>query len=424
MFLTRFLEVVNALGLLLDNQSGFRANHRLQTRVLLLVEQISSLMTNSSPVCTVFVDFRSAFDQLWFEGCIGKLMRLGIPPAYVAWIKAWLQNRRGYIDMRGHRSRWFPIKRGGPQGSSLTPSVFITYHLDPSDAIPWATSFLFADDVAATMAGQMGLKYTDQCMDLEKRLSSFFNDLEYYSTLAVQPINYNKTMAMWSARSVGYPNPMPVLKCGGQVIGWTDKYKYLGYWITTKLGWTTLIKQSLLKIRQRTAMVNNCRFAGVSSKEARRILFSAFVYPLFAWLFAMVPLFTYRQQSDLSRAYFSCLKRTYRCMYWEHFIFSVWFKEWSLEYRCLRYWKRYCKALSRSDDGQLLLEQLEIGSHRESWLNGNCKIWMVRRNRRLINRESVLGRCLHWCVQNQVEDSIPAISQEEIEAFTHYPETF
>ncbi|CAM4962520.1 unnamed protein product [Rotaria socialis] len=240
LFLSSFLKVLNDRGLLPDNQSGFRANHRLQSRFLLLIDQISSLMANNSPVCTVFVDFRSAFDQLWFDGYVGKLSRLGIPAAYVAWIKEWLTNRRGYIDIQGTCSRWFPIKRGGPQGSSLTPSVFITYHSDMSDAFPMAMSFLFADDVAATMAGQMGIKYTDQCIDLEKRLASFFDNLEYYSVLSVQPINYKKTHAMWTARAVSYLNPMPILKCGEHIISWTNQFKYLGYWISTKLGWSSL----------------------------------------------------------------------------------------------------------------------------------------------------------------------------------------
>ena len=46
-------------------------------------------------------------------------------------------------------------------------------------------AFLFADDVATTIAGQMGLKSTAQCMDLERRLGKFFVDLEYDSILGV-----------------------------------------------------------------------------------------------------------------------------------------------------------------------------------------------------------------------------------------------
>ena len=55
LFLNRFLLVLKERGILPDTQSGFRANHRLQTRVLLLVDQISFDMTNSSPVA---IDFR------------------------------------------------------------------------------------------------------------------------------------------------------------------------------------------------------------------------------------------------------------------------------------------------------------------------------------------------------------------------------
>ncbi|CAF3816667.1 unnamed protein product [Rotaria sp. Silwood1] len=166
-------------------------------------------MSNSSPVATVFVDFKSAFDQLWFEGCLGKLIRMGIPSMYVKWIQAWLNDRQATIEIQGKRSRWININRGGPQGSSLTPTLFITYHSDMADFIPGAMSFFFADDLAAVLAGQIGLKFTEQCVDLERRLQKFFEQLEFYSILAVQPINYSKTQFMFSARAVCYRNPMP-----------------------------------------------------------------------------------------------------------------------------------------------------------------------------------------------------------------------
>ena len=64
LFLNRFVQVLKDSGFVPDNQSHFRAEHRLQTRVLLLIEQISTYMSNSSPVATVFVDFKSGIDQL------------------------------------------------------------------------------------------------------------------------------------------------------------------------------------------------------------------------------------------------------------------------------------------------------------------------------------------------------------------------
>jgi hypothetical protein len=142
-FFVRFRLLLNNRGILPDSQLGFRPKQRLQTIVLLFIDQVAWLMANSSPVTTVFVDFRSAFDQIWFDGCIAKLNRMGIAKAYTQWIEAWMKNRRAFIEIANNRSDWFPIKRGGPQGFSLTLSICISYHLDMGDALPMALSSFF-----------------------------------------------------------------------------------------------------------------------------------------------------------------------------------------------------------------------------------------------------------------------------------------
>ncbi|CAF1592447.1 unnamed protein product, partial [Didymodactylos carnosus] len=141
-----------------------------------------------------------------------KLKRQGIPIPYVNWIHTWLIKRRAVIEIAGVKSRWFEIMRGGPQGSSFTATLFITYHADMEYFIPEAMSFLFADDLAAVLAGQIGIKFTQQCIDLEKRLHIFFEQLEFYAVLTVQRINCIKTKGMFSARAINYPNPMPDIR--------------------------------------------------------------------------------------------------------------------------------------------------------------------------------------------------------------------
>ncbi|CAF4950058.1 unnamed protein product [Rotaria socialis] len=131
---------------------------------------------------------------------------MGIPRKYLIWIENWLMNRRAFIEIKGERSKWFRIRKGGPQGSMFTPLLFITYHSDLTETLNCCLSHHFADDLAAIMAGGIGLKYSLQCLELEKKLSSFFKDLEYYCTLTAQPINYNKTQALFSARAIGYPD--------------------------------------------------------------------------------------------------------------------------------------------------------------------------------------------------------------------------
>ncbi|CAF4783489.1 unnamed protein product, partial [Rotaria sp. Silwood2] len=77
---------------------------------------------------------------------------MGIPTAFVNWIRAWLSDPKAVIEVHGNPSRWVKINRGGSQGSSVTPTLFITYHSDMADFIPGAMSFFFADDLAAVLA--------------------------------------------------------------------------------------------------------------------------------------------------------------------------------------------------------------------------------------------------------------------------------
>jgi len=95
LFTNRSREILNRGDILPDSHPGFR----LQTRMFLFLEQVSSYIANSSPVITIFVDFKSAFDQLWFDGRLGKLRIIGIRKSYIKWMKSWLENRRTYIEI-------------------------------------------------------------------------------------------------------------------------------------------------------------------------------------------------------------------------------------------------------------------------------------------------------------------------------------
>ena len=69
----------------------------------------------------------------------------------------------------------------GLQGSMLTPTLFISYHCDMRQFLSECINHVFADDVAVIPAAQLGLRYTDQCINLEKLIKSFHDSLEYYS---------------------------------------------------------------------------------------------------------------------------------------------------------------------------------------------------------------------------------------------------
>ena len=82
-------------------------------------------------------------------------------------------------------------------------------------------SHFFADDLAAVLAGSIGMKYSTQCLDLEKKLNLFFDNLLFYSTLTSQPINFSKTVSLWSTRAIG--SPKFEISAGDNKIRWVKK---------------------------------------------------------------------------------------------------------------------------------------------------------------------------------------------------------
>ncbi len=69
-------------------------------------------------------------------------------------------------------------------------------------------------------------------------------ELEYYAVLIVQPINFEKTEATYSARAIGSPKFEFFLGVDKtKRINWVNEFKYLGYWISPKIRWSKMIKK-------------------------------------------------------------------------------------------------------------------------------------------------------------------------------------
>jgi hypothetical protein len=194
----------------------------------------------------------------------------------------------------------------------------------------------------------------------------------------------------------------------------------LGYWLTTKLGWGDIIS----KTRQRTALVNSYTYSGTSSIKLRRVLFFTFVLPHFTWLFNLFPLFTDTQRRDLSHLYFTLLKRVYHRQCWEDFVFSLLYKDRSLDDLCYTYWEKYLKILPKLNDGFLLLEQSSLNTHRSLWQEGRKRIRWLRRSKRFVPHMDILGKVLNWMTLHGTSDSVVAYDEEELSCFAQFPESF
>ncbi|CAF3221132.1 unnamed protein product [Rotaria sp. Silwood2] len=107
---TRIETCCNDQGIHFDEQSGFTAEKRLQSRILGIVEDLR--LTIAAPNRTslaLFIDFSTAFDRVWWPALFHTLEKIEMPIELRKWIFNWLQNRWMSVSHGDSKSRLFPI---------------------------------------------------------------------------------------------------------------------------------------------------------------------------------------------------------------------------------------------------------------------------------------------------------------------------
>ncbi len=76
-------------------------------------------------------------------------MDKGLPLTFAKWLRDFLSNRQARVQINGEQGRPVPLKQGLPQGSVLSPLLFLLYINDLKTVVPNGVEVaMFADDVS------------------------------------------------------------------------------------------------------------------------------------------------------------------------------------------------------------------------------------------------------------------------------------
>ena len=133
-----------------EEQEGFRT-HRSTTRSLYRMHLVLEEAKRSKmPTALLNIDLEKAFDSIWVQGLLYKLESANLPHRLLCIISSFLCNRKGFIDINGYYTELFDIIVGLPQGSVLSPLLFIFYLSDFLSEVE--VKFKFADDSSAIIS--------------------------------------------------------------------------------------------------------------------------------------------------------------------------------------------------------------------------------------------------------------------------------
>ena len=141
--------VFESRGLLAEEQAGFRAGRTTTDQVLALSQDVSDGFQERKRTVLVTLDYAKAFDTVWRDGLLWKLVEMGVDARLVRWVQEWLVNRQAWVRLGAERGKAVQIKQGLPQGAVLSPLLFLAYINDVVRELPEGVACrLFADDLA------------------------------------------------------------------------------------------------------------------------------------------------------------------------------------------------------------------------------------------------------------------------------------
>jgi hypothetical protein len=97
---------------------------------LLLVNEVQRQRRRGRLTSTVFLDIKGAFDHVALNQLLNILSKLDLPYSLIAWTRSFLTERLLRLSFDGHSQDFSPIESGIPQGSPISPILFLIYIRD------------------------------------------------------------------------------------------------------------------------------------------------------------------------------------------------------------------------------------------------------------------------------------------------------
>ena len=250
-------------------QHGFTKGKGTDTATAVLYEIIAVAKANKSRINLVLRDISKAFDKVWHQGLIYKLIKGNIPNYLIRIVNNYLTGRKAQIKIDSYIGPTFELLSGVPQGGCLSPSLFNFYTHDLPPPTGNSEQVIYADDITQIIINHGGENMLAQ---LTKRAIETINKFE--NKWKIQT-NINKFQIIPIGRKIAKD-----ITINNKTFRTHNEGKVLGTEITTK----GFFKHATTRIKQaKHCLPKLFRFRNLSRKNKRKIyqamIKSALEYP-------------------------------------------------------------------------------------------------------------------------------------------------
>jgi len=212
------------------HQSAYRKKRSTLDHLIRLHNDINKTINNKGTTVAVFFDFSKAFDMLWKDGLIHKLHNMGINGRIKSWIEDFLSDRKIRVKVNNTLSAEYSLQNGTPQGSVISPVLFLIMINDFPTTMPDTNTSLFADDSSIWRSGR-------NLQHIIKKLVPDINKIEIWCDNWGFRLNEKKTVAMVFSKNTSHLQQKVPIKINGKLIETVKSVKFLGLTFDQRLTW-------------------------------------------------------------------------------------------------------------------------------------------------------------------------------------------
>ena len=197
------------IGFINKHQSGFRRAKSTDDHLFRLSQSIMESFNRGEHVVAAFLDVEKAFDNVWHNGLRYKIFQLDLPTKMTRWLSDFLVGRLIQVNVNNFFSNQINPKAGVPQGSVLSPLLFLIYVNDlPAPHHNQNSLSQFADDTAqwafslnvrfaAKLLQQDLLKLAMWCAKWRIKLNPEKNQGDYLLQVHTRQKNRTQPKTLW-----------------------------------------------------------------------------------------------------------------------------------------------------------------------------------------------------------------------------------
>ena len=264
-------------------QAGYTKGRSSQEHLFRLSQDVMNGFKSRKCTAGLFLDVKAAFDCVWLNGLKSKIQKIGLSKQLENILFSFLENRTLRIFENGTWSEIVYLGAGTPQGSILSPILYLIYMNDATDGLNTDQLCVsqYADDIGTWTTG-------DTVKEIMQNMQRGVNQLEKWCHKWFVTLNPLKSQLVVFTKCLRHKEEMKetnfTIKLFGHSIQIVPEVVFLGVIFDQRMTWEPQYRNTVSRAHKRLNLLRRiCSLAKDPNPNILAKLYQSLIIPIFEY---------------------------------------------------------------------------------------------------------------------------------------------